>query len=60
MAKDYTIRFTGQDDLSNTINKVKSELKDIGSSTVNIDKIDEKFKKIESSAAPLKRKLKDL
>ena len=60
MAKDYTIRFTGQDDLSNTINKVKNELKDVGSSTVNIDKIEQKFKKIESSTAPLKRKLKDL
>ena len=60
MAKDYTIRFTGQDDLSNTINKVKNELKDVGSSTVNIDKIEQKFKRIESSTAPLKRKLKDL
>lgn len=60
MAKDYTIRFTGQDNLSGTINKVKNELKDVGSSTVNIDKIEQKFKRIESSTAPLKRKLKDL
>lgn len=30
MAKDYVVRFTGEDNLSQTINKIKSELKDFG------------------------------
>ena len=30
MAKDYVVRFSGEDSLSQTINKIKSELKDFG------------------------------
>ena len=30
MAKDYVVRFSGEDNLSQTINKIKSELKDFG------------------------------
>ena len=30
MAKDYVVRFSGEDNLSSTINKIKSELKDFG------------------------------
>ena len=30
MAKDYVVRFTGEDNLSQTISKIKSELKDFG------------------------------
>ena len=60
MATDYVVRFTGQDNLSGTINGVKQKLQETGQASTQIDKISEKFKKIEQSTAPLKRKLRDL
>ena len=57
---DYVVRLTGKDDLSNTIKQVKNTLDDVGKSTSQIDKIDEKFNKIINSSAPLKRQLRDL
>lgn len=60
MATDYVVRFSGQDNLSGTINKVKKSLEEAGGSTDKLDKIREKFQKIESSTAPLRRKLKDV
>lgn len=60
MATDYVVRFTGQDNLSGTINQVRRNLEDVGSSTTQLDNIQQKFQKIEQSTAPLKRKLRDL
>lgn len=60
MATDYVVRFTGQDNLSGTINQVRQHLEDVGSSTTQLDSIQQKFQKIEQSTAPLKRKLRDL
>ena len=60
MATDYVVRFTGQDNLSGTINQVRQRLEDVGSSTTQLDQIQQKFQKIEQSTAPLKRKLRDL
>lgn len=60
MATDYVVRFTGQDNLSGTINQVRQRLEDVGSSTNQLDSIQQKFQKIEQSTAPLKRKLRDL
>lgn len=60
MATDYVVRFTGQDNLSGTINGVKQKLQEVGSASSKIDQIAEKFKRIESSTAPVKRKLRDL
>lgn len=60
MATDYVVRFTGQDNLSGTINQVRQRLEDVGSSTTRLDQIQQKFQKIEQSTAPLKRKLRDL
>lgn len=60
MATDYVVRFTGQDNISGTINQVKQKLEDVGSSTTKLDSIQQKFQKIEQSTAPLKRKLRDL
>lgn len=60
MATDYVVRFTGQDNLSGTINQVRQRLEDVGSSTSQLDSIQQKFQKIEQSTAPLKRKLRDL
>lgn len=60
MATDYVVRFTGKDNLSGTIDSVKQKLQEVGSASSKIDQITEKFKRIESSTAPVKRKLRDL
>lgn len=60
MQSDYVVRFTGQDNLSNTVNKVKKDLQDVGSASSSIEKINQKFEKIINSSAPLKRQLRDL
>lgn len=60
MATDYVVRFTGQDNLSGTIDGVKQKLQEVGGATSQIDQISQKFKKIENSTAPLKKKLKDI
>lgn len=60
MATDYVVRFTGQDNLSGTINQVKKNLEDVGTTSTKLDQIKQKFDKIEQSTAPLKRKLRDL
>ena len=57
---DYVVRFTGQDNLSGTINKINSELKEVGNNTPQLDQIMQKFNRIDQSAAPLKKKLRDL
>ena len=59
-SSDYVVRFTGKDDLSGTVNKVKSELEGVGRSTSQIDKIQQKFERITKGTAPLKRQLRDL
>lgn len=60
MATDYVVRFTGQDNLSGTINSVKQKLQEAGGATSQLDQISQKFNKIEQSTAPLKKKLRDL
>lgn len=57
---DYVVRLNGQDNLSPTINSVKQALNGVGSTSTGLDKIREKFIKIENSTAPLKRKLRDI
>lgn len=60
MATDYVVRFTGQDNVSGTINQIKKNLEDVGSSSTKLDQIKQQFEKVEQSTAPLKRKLRDL
>lgn len=60
MAADYIVKLSGQDNLSDTIKNVKNSLADVGKETVKLDKIKERFDKIQSSSAPLKRQLRDL
>lgn len=60
MAKDYIVNITGKDNLSATINGIKQELKDTTSSVSGLDKIEQKFERIQNSTAPLKRKLREL
>ena len=57
---DYVVRFTGQDNLSGTINQVNKELNQVGNSSTKLDQIMAKFNRIDQSAAPVKRKLRDL
>lgn len=57
---DYVIKFSGQDNLSGTINSIKNELKDVGKNTTALDEITKKFQRIQDSSAPLKKKLRDL
>lgn len=60
MAADYIVKLSGQDNLSDTIKNVKNSLADVGKETGKLDKIKERFDKILSSSAPLKRQLRDL
>lgn len=57
---DYVVKFTGQDNLSGTINKVNKELGGLENSSSKLDKIMDKFNRIDQSAAPIKKKLRDL
>lgn len=60
MAQDYIVKLQGQDNLSSTIKNVKDELNATGQSATQLDKIQARFEKIQSSSAPLKRQLRDL
>lgn len=57
---DYVVKFSGQDNLSGTLNNIKGELKDVGKSTTALDQVTKKFQRIQESSAPLKKKLRDL
>ena len=58
---DYKVVFSGQDNISSTVNKVKSELDSVGKSAKTAtEKIDQQFNRIVNSSAPLKRQLRDL
>ena len=60
MATDYSVRLTGQDNLPPTLKGAKQAFNDLSSSSRKLDTIRDKFNRIENSAAPLKRKLRDL
>lgn len=57
---DYVVRFTGQDNLSGTISQINSELREVGNNSSQLDRIMDRFNRIDQSAAPLKKKLRDL
>lgn len=58
--KIYSISLEGKDNLSNTLKSVKNNIEGVGKSTSQLDKISEKFGKIENSTAPLKKRLREL
>ena len=60
MGLNYVANFEGKDNLSSTIKNIQDELKKTGQTASGIDKIQEKFEKIQNSSAPLKRQLRDL
>lgn len=60
MGLNCVANFEGKDNLSSTIKNIQDELKKTGQTASGIDKIQEKFEKIQKSSAPLKRQLRDL
>jgi len=56
---DYVVTLTGKDNLSKTIKSVKQELNSVGGAATKMDKIADKFNRIQNSAAPLKKQLRD-
>lgn len=60
MARDYVVNITGRDNLSATLKEVKQQLQDTTSSASGLDKIEQKFERIQNSTAPLKRKLREM
>lgn len=57
---DLVARLTGEDKLTPTLQKVKKELANVGASGNKLDSINQKFQRIQSSTAPLNKKLKDI
>ena len=60
MANDYRVVLSGEDRLSGTIKNVRNELNNPVKSGTKLDDIKRKFERIQSSAAPLKNKLRSL
>ena len=60
MANDYRVVLSGEDRLSGTIKNVRNELNNTVKSGTKLDEIKRKFERIQSSAAPLKNKLRSL
>ena len=60
MATDYVVNITGRDNLSANLKGVKQQLQDTTSSASGLDKIEQRFERIQNSTAPLKRKLREL
>lgn len=58
--KIYSISLEGKDNLSNTLKSVKNNIEGVGKSTSQLEKISERFGKIENSTAPLKKRLREL
>lgn len=58
--KIYSISLEGKDNLSNTLKSVKNNIEGVSKSTSQLDRISEKFGKIENSTAPLKKRLREL
>lgn len=58
--KIYSISLEGKDNLSNTLKSVKNNIEGVSKSTSQLDRISERFNKIENSTAPLKKRLREL
>ena len=58
--KRLLVTVEGKDALSPKLNEVKKNIKDFGNSASKIEDINDKFQKITSSTAPLKRQLRDI
>ena len=54
---DYVVNLQGRDNLTPTLKNVKDALNGMSSTATGLEKIQEKFEKIDNSSQPLKRKL---
>lgn len=58
---ELSVTLKGKDELSQTINEAKKSLNDFSNSGAkSLGQIDDRFKKIQTSSAPLKRQLREL
>ena len=57
---DYKVKFTAEDNLTGTLNKVSKELQTVGNSGSKLDNIAERFDRLQNSTAPLRRRLREL
>ena len=57
---DYVVHFTGKNDLSSEVTKVKKDLEGVSTSANKLDQIKNKFNKIINSVAPLTSQLKGI
>lgn len=61
MANDYVVRLTGDSKgLNNAVKSAQNALNDLGKENQQLDKIRDRFDKIQSSTAPLNRKIRDI
>ena len=60
MANDYIVRLQGQDNLSGTIKNVQRSISQLTGDADKLNKIQERFNRIDQSSAPLKKKLRDV
>ena len=60
MAQDYVVQLGGKDNLTPVLKNAKEATSQLASSFKGLDKVSERFKKIESSAQPLQRKIKEI
>lgn len=57
---DLLVRLQGQDNLSGTLNNAKNSINQFGNTASQIDKVRERFQRIDESTAPLRKKLNDV
>lgn len=60
MARDYVVNITGRDNLSATLREVRQQLQDTTSTASGLDRIEQRFERIQNSTAPLRRRLREL
>lgn len=60
MARDYVVNITGRDNLSSTLRGIRQQLQDTTSSASGLDRIEQRFERIQNSTAPLRRRLREL
>lgn len=60
MARDYVVNITGRDNLSSTLRGIRQQLQDTTSTASGLDRIEQRFERIQNSTAPLRRRLREL
>lgn len=60
MANNFVVNIEGKDNLSPVLKNIDRENKNIVGSSSNLDKISDRFAKIEASTAPVKKRLREI